>query len=367
MINELVQKAQNQLNKELPFVLFKKPKQNLVKGIFQNDAELHYINDFLEQGFVFAPFNDSEKTILLKKEEEFSTSYLTKKNSLIRIELNDDVSDKEIHINLINKGISNIKKGVFDKVVLSRKLDVKTTTNALDLFLRLIGTYDNAFCYLWYHPKVGMWLGATPEILLRLENNRLTTMSLAGTLPYAEEEKPNWSFKELEEQKMVTNFICDALNDKVTNLSLSETISIKAGNLWHLRTKISGLLLSNKLKDVLDVLHPTPAVCGLPKNESKKFILENENYDRQFYTGFLGELNVKEEIQRSSRTKNQENQAYKAIKTVSEFYVNLRCMQLTDDKATLYIGGGITKDSISDKEWQETVNKSKTMLKILAK
>ena len=93
-----------------------------------------------------------------------------------------------------------------------------------------------------------------------------------------------------------------------------------------------------------DGVHPTPAVCGLPKNEAKVFILENEGYDREFYTGFFGELN---------------------LKGSSNLFVNLRCMQVLKNQLALYIGGGITIDSIPEKEWEETIAKSEVMLKVL--
>jgi isochorismate synthase len=109
------------------------------------------------------------------------------------------------------------------------------------------------------------------------------------------------------------------------------------------------------LQQVINLLHPTPAVCGLPKEKSKAFILENENYDRSFYTGFLGEL----------------NSSFATDSVSSNLFVNLRCMQievaskLTMTKAYLYMGCGITKDSIPEKEWTESVNKSMTMKKVL--
>ncbi|HEU0124995.1 MAG TPA: chorismate-binding protein, partial [Flavobacterium sp.] len=103
------------------------------------------------------------------------------------------------------------------------------------------------------------------------------------------------------------------------------------------------------LEEVIDTLHPTPAVCGLPKKKSKVFILENENYDRTFYTGFLGEL----------------NSTFTETNTSSDLFVNLRCMQIQEDKAILYMGCGITKESIPEKEWEESVNKSMTMKRVL--
>ena len=97
-------------------------------------------------------------------------------------------------------------------------------------------------------------------------------------------------------------------------------------------------------------MHPTPAVCGLPRNNAKDFVLKNENYHRSFYTGFLGEINMED------KNLNSKN---------SSLFVNLRCMEIRNEKASIYVGGGITKDSVAKKEWEETVSKSKTMKKVL--
>jgi isochorismate synthase len=78
---------------------------------------------------------------------------------------------------------------------------------------------------------------------------------------------------------------------------------------------------------VISVLHPTPAVCGLPKQEAKDFILENEG-TTEYYTGFLGELN---------------KEGFNKDTLKSDLYVNLRCMKIKDNQAHLYMGCGITK------------------------
>jgi isochorismate synthase len=124
----------------------------------------------------------------------------------------------------------------------------------------------------------------------------------------------------------------------------------------HLRTKVTGKLTTKnaQLKILIRALHPTPAVCGLPRKKAKDFILENENYQREFYTGFLGELNIKD-----SKFKAQ------GQGSTSNLFVNLRCMNIENTIASIYIGGGITKDSNAKKEWDETVSKSKTMKRVL--
>jgi isochorismate synthase len=120
------------------------------------------------------------------------------------------------------------------------------------------------------------------------------------------------------------------------------------------------------LKDLVTALHPTPAVCGLPLTDAKRFIQDNEKYQRAYYTGFLGELNYKEERTRNRNRRNQENSAYRSVVRTSELYVNLRCMQKVGDSFIIYVGGGITADSDPKKEWQETESKAQTMLRLLA-
>ena len=357
-----------QFRKNLPFVAYRKPNENKVKAIFQADDRLHQLKTFTETGFIFAPFDAAHATILIPPDEFLEILAYEYPTQTIKSDVSLPISDqenKESHIHLIKKGIFEIKKGTIDKVVLSRCLETSLKAQPLDLFQNLLATYPNAFCYFWYHPKIGLWLGATPEILLKLSNRQLTTMSLAGTQKYSGTENPKWGYKELEEQQMVTDYINNILEGQVDQLRQTNTDTVRAGDLLHLRTKITAELNKENLEAVVKALHPTPAVCGMPKKKAQEFILANENYDREFYTGFLGELNLKTEKQRSNRRSNQENQAYRSITNTTTLYVNLRCMQLKDDKAYIYVGGGITKDSDPEREWEETVAKSRTMLSIL--
>ena len=205
--------------------------------------------------------------------------------------------------------------------------------------------------YVWYHPKIGLWMGATPEILLELKNSDFKTMSLAGTQRFEEGKEVVWESKELEEQEIVTQFIKHQLNEISTDLKIDATETFKAGSLLHLRTKVEGKLNpKSSLKKLIEGLHPTPAVCGFPRDTAKAFILKNENYNREFYTGFLGEINLGYEDTNDKK---------------SHLFVNLRCMQIDNNTASIYVGGGITKDSIAKKEWQETVNKTATMKAVL--
>ncbi len=357
-----------QFKKKFPFVVYRKPREHTVKAIFQADDRLHHLKTYAETGFIFAPFDSKHPTILLEIDkllEITDKNIQTSTAKRVNVRATSDGGGKEAYIHLIEKGILEIGKGTLKKVVLSRCIEADSKVHPIDLFQKLLVNYPHAFCYLWYHPKVGLWLGATPEILLMLGNRQLTTMSLAGTQKYTGIENPKWGLKELEEQQLVTDYITDALKNQVEQLKLRDTETIRAGELLHLRTKITGHLDEKNLASIVSALHPTPAVCGLPKKSAKAFIRDNENYQRQFYTGFLGELNIITQKQRNNRSRNQENQAYRSVAKTTTLYVNLRCMQLNDDKAYIYVGGGITKDSDAEREWEETVAKSETMLKIL--
>ena len=346
-------KIQNQLKKRLPFVVYSKPNSEEITGFFQNNETLFKVNDFTEKGFVFASF-DGAKTYLIpesesellhfsldKKEIAFSGKELTKAGNVAKSDFTT----------LVANGIQAIKNEQFQKVVLSRTEKVEVEDfDMVDAFKKLVLLYPSAFVYCFYHPKIGNWIGATPEQLLKVTENNFETISLAGTQKDTGSSEILWGEKEKEEQQFVTDYLVSRLKNVAKAVQFTKPYSIKAGSIWHIKTDVSGVLNSDSsLKKVIQLLHPTPAVCGLPKEIAKDFILENEPYDRSFYTGFLGELNC-------SPTKESIS---------SDLFVNLRCMQIKHSQAHLYIGCGITKDSDPEKEWEESVNKSMTMKKVL--
>ena len=357
--------------KNLPFVVYRKPNSSVLRSWIQKDAELHKTDSFLESGFVFAPFNLKDKSILFPESEcvisEVNTDVLEVEFSTPS-DIIYDKNDKTQHINLVSKGVDAIKKGGLQKVVLSRCVTKSLqNSNPLTIFKRLFNSYKTAMVYCWYHPKVGLWIGATPELLFQVEGKRLTTMSLAGTKSFHEDLELEWTPKEYEEQQIVTDFIVNQLQPYSKSINVSEVETIQAGKLLHLRTKISSIISDNsELKPIIEALHPTPAVCGFPKDEAKNYILQHEHYDRDFYTGFLGELNLKTSKSRNSNRRNVENNAYSVVKTESNFFVNLRSMQLQDESALIYVGGGITNDSNPEHEWEETVNKTSTINAVLS-
>jgi len=348
-VKELKEKIIKSLENKIPFVIYRKPNTEFGKAVFQQDNTLNFTSDFSENGFVFAPFNSNEKTLIIPFSiaDEFSfkiDNILTSETS--EIKNNTSKIKREQHLRLVQKGIDFITNSNTDKVVLSRKEVIAIDDcNVFEIYQKLVANYPTAYVYLWFHPISGLWMGATPELLLSVDSQQFKIMALASTQEYKGTLEIDWNKKELQEHQFVIDYIVSQLSDYP--LEISETHTVKAGNLLHLRADISGVIDATdfNLSKLIKILHPTSATCGLPKENAKEFILNNEYYNREYYTGFLGEIND----------------------FTTDLYVNLRCMKVDIEKqhVALYIGGGITKDSNPNKEWLETVAKSKVIKKVL--
>ncbi|MDO4756914.1 MAG: chorismate-binding protein [Parabacteroides sp.] len=151
--------------------------------------------------------------------------------------------------------------------------------------------------------------------------------------------------KNREEQEYVAYYIRKQLQALGIQPTESAPSSVRAGELAHLRSDFSFTLPDNqKLGNLLKRLHPTPAVCGLPKDKAYDFILSNEGYNRRYYSGFIGRLEPEGK---------------------SDLYVNLRCMQILPQTLVLYAGSGILISSEAESEWSETEAKMQTMKRLL--
>ncbi len=263
-------------------------------------------------------------------------------------------ASREEFCTLVDDAISYIKESGIKKIVASRATEAPLPPgfNPVVLFDTLCERYPHAFVSLVSIPGIGTWIGASPELLLSLQPNSLSTVALAGTQARPDNkplESVRWGQKEIEEQALVSDYIRDFFHDiGLRTFTTTGPRTISAGNVVHLQTsftvKDTATHLHRLANQVLHRLHPTSAVCGMPKNEALSFILEKEKYNRAFYSGFLGPVHLENE---------------------SRLYVNLRCMQLKTRSALLYVGAGITADSNPEAEWDETVLKSKTLLSVL--
>ena len=353
-MTDLFLKVKIQQGQNLPFVLYCKPNSDKIVGLFQRNDHLYFLENFQEKGFVFAPFDAEDIPYIplehsdVYVETSHGKNYFFESNT---VKLNTTVG-KDFFEELVAKSVEAIKANQFEKVVVSRKEEVAISVFDIQTTMRkMIQLYPDAFNYCFSHPKIGTWIGATPEQLLKTNGNDLKTVALAGTQINQAASTVIWGNKEKVEQQLVTDFIVDNLKDLVKEVTLSSPYSVKAGNLWHIKTDISAVLKSKKfLKKVILALHPTSAVCGLPKPVAKQFILINEGYNREYYAGYLGELNI-------------DLVTFKTIQT--DLFVNLRCMKVLSIKVQIFVGCGITADSIPEAEYLETVNKTMTMKTIL--
>lgn len=344
---DLFAKARLQLEQEKPFVLYRKPGEKTVWAMLQQDSAEYFSNGLDQSGFVFAPFGKSPVFLLPRSvSEKVCIAYEPMSPDAATPELEIDADAKKNFEALVARGILAINAGEFDKVVLSRTESVALGDfDFFEAFERLVAAYPSAFAYLWYHPKTDIWMAATPERLLYANGKHFKTMALAGTQKYQGEAQAEWARKEKEEQRFVTDYIWNSLEGIASEIELSQPYTYRAGNLLHIRTDIKGELgPASDLREAISALHPTPAVCGLPKEAALRFIVANEGYDREFYSGFLGEFDPAAE---------------------TDLYVNLRCVKIAKNTAKLFVGCGITKDSDAEKEFFETVNKSLTIRKVL--
>jgi len=194
------------------------------------------------------------------------------------------------------------------------------------------------FIALVYTPQSGLWLTSTPEILLAGQGSEWQTIALAGTMPWADDVV--WSDKNRQEQRYVASYIAQVLQPFTNHIEEQGPYTARAGHLAHLRSDFRFAMSDRLVGPLVEALHPTPAVCGLPKEAAFRFILSHEHHDRSYYSGFMGPLDL------DSHT---------------HLFVTLRCMQLFDDGYRLYAGGGLLSDSEEELEWQETETKLDTM------
>lgn len=330
-----------------------------VQGATQEIASCALLNG--HSGFVIAPFQvTQEQPIVMIEPEQVelislsSCSSLSSHSSLSGFSSQPSLS---YHIDF-SSFHAQLQQGAFRKIVLARCADeALLPVEPETLFLRACERYPRMFIALVSTPQSGVWLMATPEILLDREADTWRTIALAGTMTLegdqleGEGETVRWSTKNIEEQRIVATYVAECLERFTTDFQEEGPRTVRAANLVHLRSDFTFSLPSDDhLGDLLMALHPTPAVCGLPKREAFDFIVRNEHTPRRYYSGFTGPLNM-------SVTHHP--------LPVTHLYVSLRCMNIDRNVCHLYAGGGLLKDSVEEQEWLETEAKMETMRSLL--
>ncbi len=336
------------------------------EGEVEKSDNLHGVNG--KKGFLFAPFqpNATHPVILIRPD-----IYAIGWNNIMQY-LSDIYSDlsqipaseptgsseekellsestlRETYDKVFSDFITPLQKGTFDKLVLSRNATypLREDFYIIDAFVTACNNYPRMMISLTHTPVSGTWIGSTPEIILSGQKPTWQTVALAGTMQLVDEQIPSeWSEKDQKEQLFVSDYIYNVLKSFKSKIEQNGPYTARAGNLVHLKTDFRfSLKKSKRLGDLLNALHPTPAVCGLPKDEAYRFILSHEGYDRSYYSGIIGWIDPED---------------------ITNLYVNLRCMHIDGKQTTLYAGGGILPSSTADSEWEETLFKMNVMKKCL--
>lgn len=245
-----------------------------------------------------------------------------------------------------------LQRVVVKKVVLSRRLSLKLQRrfNPVKAFYELCKQNPLSYVCLWWTPKSGFWLTATPETLVAKGGSAADawhTMALAGTMACSGKLLPpeQWSGKNRKEQACVAAYITEKLRDIATyEAEATACHTIRAAGVMHLCTDISFRLKEGiGLSALIQTLHPTPAVCGAPPAAAREAILHSEETPRRYYAGFSGPV---------------------GINGATGLFVSLRCMHVEGNAATLYAGGGLMPESVLDDEWEETQRKLQPMLRL---
>lgn len=304
----------------------------------------------LTHGFLIAPFNAGKENLYtILREEEFRIDDLMEweaefYNSPSLPSLHpfpESTTERDRHLESVRFLISQL--GSNEKTVLSRIFVKETRIDIPSSLASLASAFPNAMTFAFYTPFSGLWLGASPELLLRKRDDTLETMALAGTRPSGGTE--DWDNKNIEEQEMVSTYLRNFFNSRSLPYSYSLPYTHRAGPIEHLRTdfKISLPKHTDKetLADLIVSLSPTPALCGLPAEKSLRLIYDLEEVERGFYGGFFGEV------------KDDGN---------FDLYVLLRSLRIEPQRWCLYAGGGITSKSDPEEEWKETERKGNAII-----
>ena len=284
-------------------------------------------------GFIVVDFKAENWYVFHENDKNLFNSF--------HIGLESDLAEVDYDEYLIQfeKLMSKMHFGDLKKCVLSRIKKVDIDHLDLDVvFNKLCISHPNAFVYLISSEIFGTWIGASPEVFLKANGSKGEAMSLAATKK--KDDHSSWSNKEIEEQNIVTDYLKTTLEKVSKNVTIEDSITYLAGPVKHLMTKLHFDFQTAHLFDFIHQIHPTPAVCGFPKKEALDQIMETEPHDRSLYSGIIGWSGEKE----------------------SELFVNLRCSRVIGNKMYMFLGGGITAQSDPQSEWEETENKSRTLL-----
>jgi len=353
-----VEKIPNKCNDDLklPDVRLLRPRtliihDNLKKKIFYiiNVFKDEKINNYEKR------YSDIKKEIdKLLKQSSLNNNYLKQKITSKNIKVKSNTS-KSKFLNMVNKAKNYIKIGDIFQVVLSQRFEAKLSKSPLDIYKKLRVTNPSPFMYFFNFSDFQI-IGASPEILVRLRDNKITVRPIAGTRPRGKNTKEDNFFakdllkdkKELSEHLMLLDL---GRNDagkvsKINTVKVTESFTIeKYSHVMHIVSNVVGIYNKqySKFKSLLAGF-PAGTVSGAPKIRAMEIIDELESSKRKVYAGGIGYFSANGEF---------------------DTCIALRTAVAKNNKFYVQAGAGIVADSKPIKEFEETVNKAKALLNAL--
>lgn len=342
------------LQSGLSFALYRMPDTDEVQLMMQTegDAQVLDATETEPQGYVIAPFTECKThPTLIIRPDVYATGWeqivactqgLPRKGRVsldklpVRTDGANSPTDSWMYKERFEQAIRQIMTERFEKVVISycQEMYYRLQGNEANVYLLALENFPHSFVHMFYTPTSGRWMGCSPELLLHRCGNEWQTMALAGTHAFGD---GTWDTKNVHEQDVVSRYIQSTLAGMGAEVTRTPPYTAQAGKLLHLRTDFNFTFDAPVgTMDVARCLHPTPAVCGMPKEDTLRYLSKCERVSRNYYTGYIGPVN---------------HQGH------THLYVNLRCVQIRSKASLFYAGGGITALSLLWEERQELERK----------
>ena len=291
---------------------------------------------------------ERDRLIHLAQVNEFEPSI---KPSVISIE---EIS-KEHYMETVDEVTSRIRNGEAEKVVIARsvKMNFEKEVSSVAALHHISNEQQESY-HFGLQREGKLFFGATPERLIEISNGQAYSACVAGSIERGKSAMEDRKLgeellkdrKNGEEHLYVVNMISDVFHQYCTDVSMpNEPKLMKIRDIQHLFTPIEGYIGKEvDIFSLVEALHPTPALGGVPTNKSMELIREKEQMDRGYYAAPIG------------WTDSEGN---------GEFAVGIRSALLEGNSAYLYAGGGIVADSVAEKEYEETWIKLRPVLRAL--
>ena len=262
---------------------------------------------------------------------------------------------KEQYCNMVVKAKEYIKEGDIFQVVLSNKIEAEIEGTILDAYRVLRSTNPSPYMFYFYSNDIEI-SGASPETLVKLENNKLYTFPLAGTRKRGKDEEEDLELekelladeKELAEHNMLVDLGRNDIGkiSEINSVKVDKYMSIeKFSHVMHIGSTVSGTLRSDKdALDAIDSILPAGTLSGAPKLRACEIINELEGNKRGIYGGAIGYIDFTGNL---------------------DMCISIRLAFAKNGKVFVRSGAGIVADSVPENEYEECINKSKAVINAL--